>query len=787
MVPIQFEDVTAQAGVTFSGESFGAAFGDFNGDGLTDLWVHHHHDDPASLYRNNGNGTFTEVFSQVFLTNKNIDPHGASWIDFDNDGDQDLSQMIGGAGGTGAGFEDPIFFNQLFKNDRGLFLKDEANALGLESPGRGRTPIWLDFNNDGLLDVIYTNEAQGSGQRPSTILKQTARGFVSADAETEFNVGAQTYAIHSDLNSDGRLDILFPFSKAYDISGRTFRELDLNLPSAPPRDVAAGDFNGDLKIDLYATYDQLTSDVLQDTPFHFRARFNPRLKEENEKGITFTNNSPVTFDVAGPHNIFPDISLSDIYIGASGRHPEDFTFTLNPAEATGVFPHAENERGAYITYNAAQEQWTISWSYGSTRVASDQILVQATSNTEIQDLTQFGFALNAPKGDDVLLLNSNNGFVDASEASGINVIPNSGSSVITADLDNDMDLDIFVVAGGSVGNRPDIVYSNRGDGTFEVVENAGGASGTRLGIGESVVASDINLDGFIDLYVQNGRNILDGPYHENSPVQLFRNAGNDNNWIEIDLIGGRYSNRDGIGAQVFATAGGITQIRERSAGTHRFVQNDKRIHFGLAQNNRVQSLKVTWQSGTLQILENLAVNKLHQVIEGIGQGGNDTISGTQRGDTLSGNEGRDNLNGLGGNDELNGNFDNDTLVGGTGNDRLIGGEGADRLSGNAGGDRFIFTRLGDRGDQLTDFNAREDRIELVAQGFNAAVSLPVGGVAANRLAIGTTAGDRNDQFIYNARTGELFFDTDGRGGQQQQLLTTLLGTPNLSAANLVLI
>ena len=96
LAQIAFTDASTAAGVNRSGESYGAAWGDLNGDGFPDIFASNHRQQP-SLYLNMGNGTFRETGPQV-LTWRNrpqADTHGGSWADFDNDGDQDLLVSAG--------------------------------------------------------------------------------------------------------------------------------------------------------------------------------------------------------------------------------------------------------------------------------------------------------------------------------------------------------------------------------------------------------------------------------------------------------------------------------------------------------------------------------------------------------------------------------------------------------------------------------------------------------------------------------------------------------------------
>ena len=93
---IAFTDVAKSANVARAGESYGAAWGDLNGDAYLDIFASNHRQQP-SLFLNMGNGTFHETGRNA-LTWQNrpkADTHGGSWADFDNDGDQDLLVSAG--------------------------------------------------------------------------------------------------------------------------------------------------------------------------------------------------------------------------------------------------------------------------------------------------------------------------------------------------------------------------------------------------------------------------------------------------------------------------------------------------------------------------------------------------------------------------------------------------------------------------------------------------------------------------------------------------------------------
>jgi hypothetical protein len=91
-----FTDVTATSGVAHFSETYGASWGDFNGDGYLDLFVSNHRT-MKSLFLNMGNGTFVDVGPQVldFQNRPGADTHGGSWADAFNNGQQDLLISLG--------------------------------------------------------------------------------------------------------------------------------------------------------------------------------------------------------------------------------------------------------------------------------------------------------------------------------------------------------------------------------------------------------------------------------------------------------------------------------------------------------------------------------------------------------------------------------------------------------------------------------------------------------------------------------------------------------------------
>jgi hypothetical protein len=214
-------------------------------------------------------------------------------------------------------------------------------------------------------------------------------------------------------------------------------------------------------------------------------------------------------------------------------------------------------------------------------------------------------------------MNRGGELVEESDKRGVNARLVAGMAVVAADFDNDMDVDLFVQASGDIGQQPNLLLLNDGTGHFTVVKDAGGAAGSMAGVGDSVTTADVDGDGFLDLLLSNGGSMGRslGLPSDGGGYQLFRNvANNGNRWLMIDLEGTR-SNRDGIGAVVKVTAGGVSQVRLQDGGVHHRGQNHARLHFGLGTHARAETITVHWPSGAVQELQGVTTNQVLHVRE----------------------------------------------------------------------------------------------------------------------------------------------------------------------------
>ena len=237
--------------------------------------------------------------------------------------------------------------------------------------------------------------------------------------------------------------------------------------------------------------------------------------------------------------------------------------------------------------------------------------------------------------------------------------------------------------------------------------------------------------------------------------------------------GGRDRLDGGNGADVLNGGAGTDTLRGGQGNDTYIIasKSDRIVEESNAGKDTVQaSLNFTLPSNVETLLLTGNAKK------GTGNRLDNQLTGNARNNVLKGLAGDDDLLGNDGNDQLLGGDGRDDIQGGLGNDRITGGLGRDTLSGGLGNDRFIFEQLTDAKDLIQDFSPTNDLIVIDREGFN--LSLPKGTLPKGRFALGNKAQDNGDRFIYNANTGALFFDPDGRGGVGKTTLANL--QPNLN-------
>ncbi len=216
-----FTDVAAQAGVQNRRFTKGVVWGDFNADRFPDLYVSNM-GEPNRLYRNNGDGTFTDVAPQLHVTRPQVSFPVWFW-DFDNDGALDLfvSSYTGGVNILSAhhlGW--PVKFETacLYRGDgRGGFT-EVAKEQHLTYPMLPMGANFGDLNNDGYLDFyLGTGDSRFSSLVPNLMfLNLKGKGFANVTMAGGFGHLQKGHGIaFADLDHDGDCDVFEQMGGAY--------------------------------------------------------------------------------------------------------------------------------------------------------------------------------------------------------------------------------------------------------------------------------------------------------------------------------------------------------------------------------------------------------------------------------------------------------------------------------------------------------------------------------------------------------------------------------------------
>ena len=527
---IQFVDVTEKAGINFRHtngaegayrlpETLGAggAFFDADNDGFLDIYLvnsGYWRKPPSAkqaistLYRNNRDGTFTDITKTAGVANLGNYGQGVACADYNNDGNVDLYVTNFGA-------------NVLYHNNGDATFTDVTVAAGVGDPGWSSSACFLDYNSDGHLDLFVVNYLVYS---LDVTYPPCGENGTHTYCHPSLFEGAPDRLYRN--NGDGTFTDVSQTSGVGGIGGM-FHGKGLGVVSA--------DFNNDGAPDLYVANDDTRNDF-------------------------FYNNGDGTFSeislLAGCAYSFNGVAQAGMGVTVADYNNDSWLdiFVTNLSYETNAL-YRNNGDGTFT-----------------------DVVYEAHLGKESYLYVGFGTA-----------------FFDA---------------------DSDGWLDLFVANGHIIDNiedthdiltyrQPDQLFHNNRDGTFQEVSESAGNYFQDVAVSRGTLFGDYDNDGDVDLLVTQN----------SGPVTLLRNETvTENNWISIKTVG-VISNRDGIGTRLTVKAGGHTQTQEVNPGSSYMSTHDARCYFGLGVNTTLDRLELRWQSGIVQVFENLPVNQEHIISE----------------------------------------------------------------------------------------------------------------------------------------------------------------------------
>ncbi|HEX3150036.1 MAG TPA: CRTAC1 family protein [Gemmataceae bacterium] len=532
----------------------GVAVGDFDGDGFDDIYLVNQLG-PNMLLRNKGDGTFDDKTAEAGVALGDRICVSATFVDYDNDGRQDLF-VTSTRGG-----------NVLFHNEGNGKFRDVTAEVGLDHKGHSQSAHFVDFNNDGHLDLLVTQTAEWtlSAQEPKLgyhIGKSTY--FETAGSKKEFNIlyrndgkGKFTVVPESGLEGLGWASDACPFD--YDGDGLM--------------DVVVSNMFG--RAQLYKNlgnfkFKEVTKEVLGKTPW---GGMGANVFDSGNKGLLDLYIVDMHSDMWLPS---PDYDLSTIdpkkknpYLGV----PFD---ERDPRYAQGV------EAGR--RFHDLVQMKTDEVVFGNTfhKNLGGGKFVEMSGPTNLENFWPWGIAA----GDF-----NNDGLVDLFITGGMGYPFNYWPNLL---MMND-GKENFVDRAKELGIEP----PSKG---INLPDKIGGKDAPRSS--RSAAIADFSHNGRLDLIVNN---FNDHPYY-------FKNIGKGGHYLELKLTGTK-SNRDAIGAVARLYVGNEIMTRQLSSACGYLAQSSKVLHFGLGDRAKIDKVEITWPSGKKQTLAAPELDKVVAVTE----------------------------------------------------------------------------------------------------------------------------------------------------------------------------
>lgn len=479
---------------------------------------------------------------------------------------------------------------------------DVASEAGVNMFSESGGLIVDDFENDGLLDIVTSDYDECA---PMHFFHNNGDGtFTDRTAQTGLqNQLGGLNMIQADYNNDGCLDILvlrgaweFPQRKSLlrNNCDGTFTDVTAQAGLADPptstQTAVWADIDNDGYLDLF-------------------------VGNENGPSQLFRNKGDGTFEDISHAAGVDHIAFTKAVVAADYDNDGYVDFYVSNLNGNNFLYH-NNHDGTFTDVAAeagVQKPWQSfpAWFFDYDNDGNPDLFVTSYYVSVEESLRSY---LGLPPNAETLKLYRNMGdgtFRDVTSETHLDrVFMPMGSNF--GDIDNDGFLDIYLGTGNPTYGSllPNVLLHNH-DGKFFTDVTASSGTG-ELHKGHGVAFADIGNNGQEDLLEEVG-GAVPGDRHA---FRLFKNPGNDNDWITVHLVGVK-SNRSAIGARIKVTVQDGDQAPRtiyRTVGSGgSFGASPLQQHIGLGKSARIVSLEVWWPSS--QTRQNFTVVNKNQFIE----------------------------------------------------------------------------------------------------------------------------------------------------------------------------
>ncbi len=524
----------------------GVAAGDINNDGLPDLFFSGN-SVGSRLYINKGNFQFEDVTATSKILKEGW-ATGVNFIDINTDGFLDIYVCMADKDYTSKGE------NRLYINQGNNTFVESASKFGLNDPDYSTQSVFFDYDKDGDLDMYLLTNAIESFSHNS-IRRIKVRGEGKSTDKLYRNNGDDT------------------FTNVSDQAGITIEGYGLG--------VAILDVNYDSWPDIYCSNDFITNDLLWinngDGTFTNGITDFISQTSHNGMGIDVADyNNDALLDIVEV-DMLPESNMHNkIMTPAMNFNNQNMRFNLGymPQYVRNTLQLRNNESNFSEIGRLAGIQKT-DWSWAP--------LFADLDNDGHKDL----FISNG-YGRDITDLD----FINYSQTSS-----NPYTSKEIREQNRFEALDKLPPI-----DLPNYFYKNRGDLTFENVTGEWETGAKSMSNGAVYV--DLDGDGDLDIVTNNINQ--EAFVYKNQSVEKSKT---DSNFLRLKLKGPS-NNPDAIGATVYLYEGNVIQRCEQTPVRGYLSSVDYILHFGLGSRDDIDSLKVDWPDGKVQLIKKIKANRL---------------------------------------------------------------------------------------------------------------------------------------------------------------------------------
>jgi len=528
----------------------GVGIGDINNDGFDDIYFSGN-EVRDELYLNQGNMVFKNITENAGLDSEGYWSNGVSMADVNNDGLIDIYVS------TVSDYKNLVGHNRLYINNGDLTFTELSQDVGLDFIGFGTQASFFDYDNDGDLDVYLLNHTVHTPRNYGSSEKRKERDDKSGDR------------LYENLLDEGKLSFIEVTSKA----GIYSSALGYGLA------ISTVDIDNDGFVDIYVGNDFHENDYL------YLNNGDKTFSEVSKERLSHTSRFTMGVDIADINN---DL-IQDI-----------FTLDMMPYEAD-IFMKSGGED-------------------------SDKVS---------QIKKDFGF--NEQLARNHMQLGTKQGVFKEVALASKTYASDWSWSALLEDFDNDIDTDIFITNG--IYKRPNdldfinfqsnVLYDNYGIEEEDKLEKdlidkmpmlklsntvflqdaplefsmLGESNGIPPSYSNGSAVSDLDNDGDLDIVSNN----------INDEAQILENKSEKLNrsFVQFNVLN-KYGSH-AIGAKVILFSAGKKIIREITNARGFASTSSPRLHFGLGELNRIDSVHVKWLNGNYSKYFNLKTNQIHQI------------------------------------------------------------------------------------------------------------------------------------------------------------------------------